>query len=50
MGIVEEELDETMYWLELLVECGILKQNELESLMREAEELLARENRAWRLL
>jgi len=41
MGIVEEELDETMYWLELLVECEILKQNDLESLMGEANELLA---------
>jgi four helix bundle protein len=41
MGIVEEEIDETLYWLELLIECGILKQNELETLMREADELLA---------
>ena len=28
MSIVEEELDETLYWLELFIECGLLKANE----------------------
>lgn len=41
MGTVEEEIDETMYWMELLVESGALKLNNIESLMKEANELLA---------
>lgn len=41
LKIVEEECDETVYWMELLVEAGCLPQRRLESLMREAGELLA---------
>jgi four helix bundle protein len=41
MGIVEEEIDETMYWLELLIEVGILKAEEVEAILKEANELLA---------
>ena len=41
MGTVEEEIDETMYWMELLTESGALKLNTIESLMKEANELLA---------
>ena len=41
MGIVEEEVDETLYWMELLVESGITKTSEINLLMREATELLA---------
>lgn len=41
MGIVEEEADETIYWLELLVEGGILKFAEVELLMKEGTEILA---------
>jgi len=41
MGIVEEELDESLYWMELLIEAGILKPARLEPLMAEAGELLA---------
>lgn len=41
MGTVEEEIDETMYWMELLTESGALKLNNIESLMKEANELLA---------
>jgi len=40
MGIVEEELDESIYWIELLVEAGILPATTVEALMKEAEELL----------
>jgi four helix bundle protein len=36
-----QELDETVYWLELLVEAGILKQPTVQELLREAEELTA---------
>jgi len=24
MGVVEEETDETMYWMELLIKCGLV--------------------------
>jgi four helix bundle protein len=41
MGIVEEETDESIYWMELLVEAGIVKESLLQPLMQEANELLA---------
>jgi four helix bundle protein len=41
LGIVVEEIDETVFWLELLVESGILSASRLKDLQREANELLA---------
>jgi len=41
MGIVEEECDESAYWMELLVEAGIMKVGRISSLMSEADEILA---------
>ncbi len=41
MGIVEEEIDETMYWLEHFIEIGVLKAEEAEAILKEANELLA---------
>lgn len=41
MGTVEEEADESLYWMELLIEAKIVKPAKLESLMNEADELLA---------
>ena len=41
MGTVEEETDESLYWMELLIEARIVADSELEALMREAGELLA---------
>ena len=41
MGIVEEELDETIYWMELLVEAGLKKLDDLRELLEEANQLLA---------
>jgi len=41
MGTVEEETDESLYWMELLIETKIVEQDKLESLMKEADELLA---------
>lgn len=41
MGIVEEETDESLYWMELLIEAGIVKAEMLEPLMKEGNELLA---------
>jgi four helix bundle protein len=40
MGTVEEERDETLFWLELLVESGQIKLVRVQSLMQEADELL----------
>lgn len=36
-----QELEETMYWLELLVESGIVSKDRLRDLMAEANELMA---------
>ncbi len=41
IGVVVEEIDETIFWLELLVETGIMQQGRMESLLQEANELLA---------
>lgn len=41
MGIVEEEADEAMYWMELLVESGSLRSDQVVPLVKEANELLA---------
>jgi four helix bundle protein len=41
MGIVAEEADEAVLWLELLIESGILKTEMTESLLKEARELAA---------
>ena len=41
MGIVEEECDESAYWIELLIEAGIVKESCVSSLLNEAEEILS---------
>ena len=41
MGVVVEEADETVFWLELLVETGIVAQARMDGLLTEANELLA---------
>lgn len=41
LGIVEEEADESQFWLELLQESGLVKVEAVESLIREADELTA---------
>ncbi|MBI3240852.1 MAG: four helix bundle protein [Chloroflexi bacterium] len=41
LGIVEEESDETIYWLELLVESGIIAIERASPLTKEAGEILA---------
>lgn len=41
LGIVLEETDETLYWLELIVETEIIKAALLRPLMEECRELLA---------
>ena len=41
IGIVEEEADESLYWLEILVETGLMPESRLKDLIREADELTA---------
>ena len=41
LRIVEEECDESLFWMELLVECSLIKSARLNSLMQEANELLS---------
>jgi len=41
MGIVEEECDESTYWMELLVEAGIMKESRIAGLLKEADEILS---------
>jgi four helix bundle protein len=41
LGIVLEEADETIFWLELLLEGGIIKHEKLDALLKEADELTA---------
>lgn len=41
LGIVLEEADETLFWLEMLAEGGIIKPAKLADLMSEATELVA---------
>ena len=41
MGTVEEELDESMFWIELLVDANIIRVDVVSALMGEGDELLA---------
>jgi four helix bundle protein len=41
LGIVEEEVDESMYWMDLMVDGGLLPVGEVEALRGESEEILA---------
>jgi four helix bundle protein len=41
LGIVEEEADECLYWMELLVESGLVPAARLESLRDEGDQILA---------
>ena len=38
--MVEEELDETLYWLDLIIQSGLIKENLLQDLKTENIELL----------
>ncbi len=41
IGIVVEEADETVFWIECLMESGIVKPEQLTELLVEANELVA---------
>ncbi|NET74274.1 MAG: four helix bundle protein [Sphaerospermopsis sp. SIO1G2] len=41
LKIVEEEADETLYWLELIVEGELLPESQVKDLMKETDEIVA---------
>ena len=41
LSIVEEEADESVYWLEMLIEAGLMPEPRLRDLLREANEIVA---------
>jgi four helix bundle protein len=41
MGIVEEESDEALYWIDVLVELGFVSAKRVEELRHEANEIIA---------
>jgi four helix bundle protein len=41
LAVAEEEADETLYWLELLGDSGLIKADRLTRLQQEANELIA---------
>ncbi len=41
IGVVEEEADETAFWLELIVDTDVCGQSQIEPLLNEAGELVA---------
>jgi four helix bundle protein len=48
LGVVIEETDETVLWLELLAESGIMKLSRLNDLLSEANQLLAVFAASWK--
>ena len=41
IGVVEEEADESCFWLELIIDSGLLTEERIRPLLREAGELVA---------
>ncbi|MFC1498787.1 four helix bundle protein [Verrucomicrobiota bacterium] len=41
MGTVEEEVDESMYWMELIIDVGLIKKEKISDLYNEADEILS---------
>ena len=41
LRIVEEECDESLFWMELLVDNNLMRPSRLSALMKEADEILA---------
>lgn len=41
LGVVEEEADETLFWLEVAIESGLVSDRRAEALLKEADELTA---------
>ena len=41
LGIVIEEADESAFWLDLIIESGLLKEDLVEPILKETDEILA---------
>jgi four helix bundle protein len=41
LAIVEEEADETAYWIELLLEAGLVQESQVNALLKETNEIIA---------
>jgi four helix bundle protein len=41
MGIVEEECDESLYWVDVLIELGLIAGKRVDELRKEANEIIA---------
>ena len=41
MGTVEEEADETMYWIELSIDASLVSLHQVADLLAEADEILS---------
>ena len=41
IGVVEEEADETAFWLALIIDSGVRRKQQIEPLLQEANELVA---------
>jgi hypothetical protein len=41
MGIVEEGADESIYWMELLLDCELIRKDDVSLLLNEANQILA---------
>ena len=41
MGIVEEEADETIYWIEVLIQSELVQESDITNLLDEANQILA---------
>lgn len=41
LGIVEEEADESAFWMELIIEGGLMRKSLVEPLLNEANEIVA---------
>ena len=41
MGTVEEEADESTYWMELLIESGLISKDEVDELLDDADQIVA---------
>lgn len=41
LGIAEEEADETQFWIEMIVEAGLIPESKLQALLQETKEITA---------
>jgi len=41
LGIAEEEADETQFWIEMIVEAGLIPESKLKDLLQETKEITA---------